>query len=201
MEQKEVTVMKSWVTKLENQANAITIETKEDHKKAVDLVATLKETGSKIKSKKESITKPLNEALRNARSLFKPIEDQFAEAERIIKGKLLDHTKKVNEEARKKEEALANRVEKGTMKHETAEKKLDDIERVDNTTKGDVGKVQIKKIKKVRISDEEKLRADIEASRKYLVPDMVAIRRDALSGKEIPGVEVYEEETIAAGSI
>jgi len=194
VDKKELTVMKTFITKLENQANTIVIEDDAGHRQAVDLVATLKETGSRIKNKKESITKPLNEALRNVRDMFRPIEDQFSSAESIIKGKLLDYTRKVNEEARKKEEALAKRVEKGTMKMETAEKKLDTIERVDNTTKGDVGKVSIKKIKKVRIADESKL------PREYLVPDMVLIRKDALGGKEIPGVEIYEEETLAASS-
>lgn len=195
IEKKELTVIKTWVSKLENQANEITIENQEDYKGAITLVATLKETGSKIKNKKESITKPLNEALRNARELFKPIEDQFSSAEKIIKVKLLAYAKKVNDEARKKEEAIAARVEKGTMKIETAERKIQEVEKVENTTKGSVGKVQIKKIKKVRISNE----ADIP--REYLTPDMVAIRRDALGGKEIPGVEVYTEEQVASYSI
>lgn len=191
IDKKELTVMKTYVTKLENQSNAIVIENDTGHRQAVDLVATLKETGSRLKNKKESITKPLNEALRNVRDMFRPIEDQYSSAESIIKGKLLDYTRKVNEEARKKEEALAKRVEKGTMKMETAERKLDTIERVDNTTKGDVGRVSIKKIKKVRIVDESSL------PREYLEPNMVLIRKDALSGIEIKGVEIYSDETVA----
>lgn len=193
-DEKRLSVIKGFVTKLENQANEIVIDSKESHRGAVDLVATLKDTGKRIKAEKESITKPLNDALRNARALFKPIEDQFIEAEKIIKGKLLEYTKKINEEARKKEEAIAKRVEKGTLKVETAEKKISEVEKVDNQTSGEVGKVQIKKVKKVRIVNES------DIPREYLVPDLVKIRKDALAGKEIAGVEVYEEETIAAGS-
>lgn len=194
IETKELAPLKAQVSKLENQANAVQIETQEDYANAADLVAKLKETGSTIKNKKESITKPLNEALRNARDLFAPIEKQFAAAESILKRKLLDYKRKVDEEARKKEEAVAKKVESGKMKLETAEKKMEAIERVETTTRGKVGQVQVKKIKKVRIVDEAMI------PRNYLVPDMVAIRRDALSGSQIPGVEVYEEETIAAGS-
>jgi hypothetical protein len=191
---KELAPLKAQVTKLETQANSITITTPEEYAAAADIVAKLKETGSSIKAKKESITKPLNEALRNARELFAPIEEQFTKAEAIVKQKLLAYKRKIDDEARAKEAKIAADLESGKIKKlETAEKKMDSIERVDTTTRGKVGEVQIRKVKKVRITSE----ADIP--REYLVPDMVAIRRDALAGKQIAGVEVYEEETVAAG--
>lgn len=192
---KELTVLKGQISKLENQAQSVTIETQDDYTGAVDLVSKLKEAGKAIKDKKETITKPLNEALKNARDLFRPIEEQFDSAEAIIKRKLLDYKKKVDEEARAKEAKIAADLESGKIKKiETAEKKMESIERVESTTRGKVGEVQIRKIKKVRITNE------ILIPREYLVPDQVAIRRDALAGKEIPGVEVYEEESIAAGT-
>lgn len=192
IETKELTVLKGQVSKYENQATAVTIATQEDYTLAVDLVSKLKDTGSKIKASKESITKPLNEALKNARELFAPIEAQFAQAEAIIKTKLLDYKRKKDAEAKVEEAKIAARVEKGTMRLDTAEKKLDQVERVENTTRGAVGEVQIRKIKKVRIIKAE------EVPDEYWVLDQVAIRRDALGGKTIPGVEVYEEDSIAA---
>lgn len=192
-ENKELTVIKGQVSKLENQVQELVVDSPETYSQAVDLVSKLKETGSKIKDQKESITKPLNEALRNARGMFAPIEDSFEKAEALIKRKLLDYKRKVDEEARKKEEAIAKKVEAGNMKLETAEKKLDNIQRVDNTTHGETGKVSIRKVKKVRI-----VNADL-VPRAYLVVDEVLVRKDALSGIAIPGVEVYEEEQIAAG--
>src|SRR3990167_8609536 len=190
IEIKELTVLKGQVSKLENQAEAVTIATQEDYTNAVDLVSKLKETGKLIKDKKESITKPLNESLRNARELFAPIEEQFEKAEAIVKTKLLDYKRKKDVEARAEEDKIAARVEKGTMKLDTAEKKIDSIERVDTITKGKVGEVQIRKVKKVRIVDAAVL------PREYLIPDEVLIRKDALGGKQILGVEVYEEEII-----
>lgn len=190
-DQKELSVLKGQVSRLESRAQAIVVETNEDYAAAADVVASLKETGAKIKARKEAITKPLNEALRSARELFAPIEEQYAAAEAVVKQKLLAYKKKVDEEARRKEAALAARVEKGTMKPETAEKKIDAIQRVDTTTHGKVGSVQVRKVKKVRIVDAAKI------PREYLVVDEVAVRRDALAGKEIPGAEVYEEEVIS----
>lgn len=192
IESRDLAPLKAQISKLENQANALTITTPEEYGNAIDIVSKLKDTGSQIKEKKESITKPLNEALRNVRDIFKPVEIQFENAERIIKDKLLAYKRKSDEEARAKEAKIAAQAEKGTIKIETAEKKMDAIERVETTTRGKVGEVQIRKVKKVRITNESLI------PRQYLVPDMVVIRRDALSGVPITGVEVYEEDLIAA---
>ena len=189
---KEVVVLKSRVSKLETQANTIIIESQDDYKAAIDIVSRLKETGSAIKAEKEKITKPANAILKETRSKYKPIEDQFKAAEMIVKTKLLDYNRKVNEAASKREAKIAKSLEDGNIKLETAEKKMDKVERVESTTHGDVGQVQVRKVRKVRITDKSKL------PREYLTPDMVSIRRDALGGKSIPGVEVYEEESIAA---
>lgn len=195
IEVKEMTVLKGQISKLENQATAVTIEDPKGYSDAIDIVARLKEIGSNIKNKKESITKPLNEALRNARELFKPIEEQFINAEKIVKTKLLDYKRAEDEKARIEEEKIAARVEKGTLKMETAERKIGEVERVDNSSQGKVGKIEVRKIKKVRIVDEMAIPRD------YLIPDMVKIRREALEGKQIAGVEIYDEEIVSAGKI
>lgn len=194
IEQKELTVLKGQISKLENQANAFTITTAEEYAASADLIAKLKEAGSAIKTKKESITKPLTEALNNARDLFKPIEQQFANAESIIKAKILTYKRKIDEEARAKEAKIAADLESGKIKKmETAERKMEAVARVAPTTRGSVGEIQVRKVKKVRIVNESLI------PREYLEPNMVAIRRDALGGKQIAGVEVYDEETVAAG--
>src|SRR3990167_10201870 len=195
MENKKwLTEFRSEVSAVERKADAIEITKSEEYANAVDIVAKLKEIGSKIKEKKESLTKPLNEALRNARELFAPLEMQFSNAEGIIKGKLLDYKRKKDEEARIEEARIAARVEKGTLKIETAERKMEAVERIDTTTRGDVGEISIRQIKKVRIVNESLI------PREYLQPDMVAIRRDALGGKAIAGVIIEEVEVVAAGN-
>jgi len=72
---------------------------------------------------------------------------------------------------------------------------MDSIERVENTTAGSLGKIVAKKIKKVRVIDESLI------PRNYLVVDMVAVRRDVLSGVIIPGAEIYEEESLDLRSL
>ncbi len=189
---KELVPIKAQISKIENQAQSITIQTVDDQKSAIDLVSKLKDIGSDIKAKKESVTKPLNEALKNIREIFSPLETQFANAEAIIKTKLLDYKRRKDAEVRVEEAKIAKKVESGYMRLDTAEKKLEQVERVENKTRGNIGEVQVHKVPKVRIVDENLV------PRQYLELNMVAIRRDALGGKTIPGVEVYYEEVIAA---
>lgn len=191
-DQKELAPLRAQVSKLEAKAQAVSIGTKEEYADAADLVAKLKETGRSIKDRKEAITRPLNEALKSARELFAPLEAQFANAEAIVKGKLLDFKRRADEQARREEAALAARVEKGTLRPETAERKISEVERVETTTHGKVGSVTIRKVRKVRIIDPLKI------PREYLIVDEVAVRRDALAGKEISGAEVYEEEVVGS---
>ena len=189
-ENKELTVLKSQVSKLENQANAVIIATPEENALAIDLKAKLKEIGQTIKARKEEITKPLNAALKSARELFAPIEEQYEIAENIVGRKLLDYKQKVEAEARAMEAKIAARVEKGTMKIETAERKIEQIPTMQKTIKTSFGSVQFRKIKKVRITDLNLI------PDQYWVIDEVKLRKDVLAGIVVPGAIMFEEEIV-----
>mgnify|MGYP001561248910 CR=1 FL=1 len=73
---------------------------------------------------------------------------------------------------------------------ETAERKLDEIQKTEKTVHTDHGSVQFRKIKKIRIVDENLI------PDKYWVPDNVLIRKDLLAGIPVNGCEVYEEEIV-----
>ena len=124
--------------------------------------------------------------------MFKPVEEQYTVSEKIIKDKILAYSRKVNEEAAIREQKIAESLEKGTIKQETAERKIESLDRVESTTRGSIGSVQFRKIQRVEIIDESLI------PRKYLEVNMTAIRRDALSGVNIPGVKVVDD-TIVAG--
>jgi hypothetical protein len=212
MEQQEIVVYKGQITKLENQAIEVTIASPEDNAKATELKGALKEKAKTLKARKEEITKPLNAALTSARALFAPLEDQIEAADTIIGRKLRAYKQKVEAEARAEAEKIAAKVEAERRKIEEqlaarkiteskaeqkldqslqkAEQKLESIPTIQKTTHTAYGQVQFRKIKKVRIVDAAAL------PREYLIPDEVLIRRDALAGKEIPGVEVYIEESV-----
>ena len=193
IDSKEVAVVRQQATKALTAANEIAINKVDDLTKATDVLSKIKSVGKMIKQRKEKITRPLMESLSSVRDLFKPIEQSHAEAERIIKGKMLvfqENEERAQAEAKQK---LVERVERGTMKAETAIDKIEDMQDVPTAAKGKVGSISTRTIKKVRIVDELKL------PREYLSPNMPKINEDALKKSvEIPGVEVYSEKVIAA---
>ena len=70
-------------------ANALEVHTYEQVMDAADVLYDVKSIGEKITERKEEITKPLNVALKSARDFFKPYENQYTEAEKIVKDKVL----------------------------------------------------------------------------------------------------------------
>jgi hypothetical protein len=194
METKEVALVKGQATKALAAANDLVIANDQDLPVATELLAKIKQVGKLIKERKEEITKPLNAALVSARELFKPIETSHAEAEAIIKRKVLSYQDKVETERAAAAAKIAARVEKGTMRTDTAMRKMDDLQEVQTKTSTASGTVSTRTIKKVRIINPELLPRD------YLLPDNVKINRAALFGVVIPGVEVYEEKTLATNT-
>ena len=71
-------------------SKALEVHTFEQVMDAADLLYNVKDIGEKITERKEEITKPMNEALKSARAFFKPFENQYTEAEKIVKDKVLE---------------------------------------------------------------------------------------------------------------
>ena len=191
IETQEIEVYKSQVSQLEQQANKLSIASPEENAIAIQLKATLDKTWKEIKLKKETITKPLNEALKNARALFAPLEEVFENADEIVGRKLLDYKRKVDEDARKAEAKIAADLESGKIKKiETAERRIENLEQVQKTTHTQAGDVQFRKIKKVRITSLDLL------PDAYWIVDEVKLRKDVLAGIVVPGAEMFEVETV-----
>lgn len=66
----------------------LVVVTPVDIELASGLLVEFKKEYKRIVARKEEITKPLNAALRSVRDLFRPAEDAYASAERILKNKI-----------------------------------------------------------------------------------------------------------------
>lgn len=187
----ELDVVQDQTSKAMQMATELIIDSDAKMFEATDLLKKIKVVGKMITEKKELITKPLNQALKEARDMFRPIEESCAESESLVKRKMIAYQ---NEQERIRKAELAKiekKVETGTMKVETAIKKIETVQEVQKSVQGEFGAASTRIIKKVRITDENLI------PREYLVPDMKKIETVAKAGVEIPGVEVYEEKSIA----
>jgi hypothetical protein len=186
MNDKELTEVKQQVSLVQQQANSLSVNNQQEADEATVLLKQVKEAEKFMLSKKEEITRPLMASLAKVRDLFKPIEGNLADATKIIKSKILAWT--IEEQDKKDKDAarVAARVEKGTMKAETAAAKIETISK-------DAPKSNLRIVKKIRIVDETAI------PREYLVPNMTMITEAILrQGAVIPGVETYEEKSIIA---
>jgi len=187
---KELAPIKAQVSKAELVVRSLQIKTANDLTAATDILGKIKIVGKQIAEKKESITKPLNEALRNARAFFAPIEAQWNEAERIVKGKMIEYQNAELAKAAKKTEVIEKKVEAGKMSFEKAANKIEAISPT-KSVEAKTGAIQFRTIKEVVIEDESKL------PREYLMPNMAKIRTVALAGMSIPGVKVVDKQIVA----
>lgn len=193
-----LTPVKRQVTTAVNRANDISIETADDLAAATDVLSAVKAAGKVVKARKEEITKPLNEALKSARAMFKPLEDDLSTGERIIKDKMLDYENEIERKRQEEAAKLEQRVEKGTMRVDTAMRKMDDLETVGSQVKGAKGSVQFRTVRTVKIVDPTKIPLQYLMDEKVLAALTTAVRNDVLNGVKVDGVEIVEEKQVAA---
>ena len=194
IEEKELAVIKKEVSSVVKLAQSFQVETPEHEIESVELLAKIKTTSKMLTARKEEITRPLMTSLSKVRDLFKPRETELATAEKIIKEKVLAYRIEQEEKAAKEKARIEARVEKGTMKAETAANKLANIPDTAKTVTTSSGsKLTTTVVQKVRILDE------FSIPREYLVPDLQKITQAVLKeGAVIPGVEKYEEKRLSS---
>lgn len=180
------------IKSIETSFEGIKIVDETSYKNAIDLTKAIKEQGKAIKEQKESFTKPLNESLKNIRAFFKPYEEKLADIEKNLKGSMVQYTIAEQKKADEAAEKLAKRVQKGTMKPETAIRKMNEIEAPEQTTASSTAQATIRETKQVKVSNEALI------PREYLMPDMAKIKEAVLKeGKTIDGVEIEVIKSVA----
>ena len=133
----------------------------------------------------------MNTALKNIRALFEPLETACVSACKIIDQKVIAYNNRIEETRRIEEEKLTARVEKGTLKPETAARKMETIPTADRHVTNETGSLTITKLKRFRITDISKVPIE------YMLPNETAIRKAMHEGKDIPGVEYFIENSVS----
>lgn len=187
---KDLVPLKKKVTTLADQAHAFIIKNAKDMTQAVEILSNLNKMGDAIKEKKELLTKPLNLALKNAREMFKPLENPYEEAIEILRSKMSAYqTAKVKEEAEEKAKIAARVGEgKGKLKMETAVEKIEEIGTTDKNVSTEAGAVNFRTVKKFKVVDLNKVPLEYHLLNESLVSKVMK------EGTELPGLEYFEEQ-------
>ncbi len=187
---KDIVPLKKKVTTLADQATSFIIKNAKDMTLAVEILSNLNKMGDAIKEKKELLTKPLNLALKNAREMFKPLENPYEEAIEILRSKMLAYqTAKVKEEADEKAR-IASRVGdgKGKLKLETAVAQIEEVGTTDKNVSTEAGAVNFRTVKKFEIVDLKQVPLEYHLLNESLVSKVMK------EGKELPGLRYFEEQ-------
>ncbi len=191
---KEIAPVKAKVNQALVAVRGLVIKSAEDFNAGVELGNKIKLVSKAVTQRKEAITKPLNEALKSARDLFRPLENDLDSAETELKSKMLafkEEERKALAETQAKAEAS---VEKGTMKPETALRKVQDAKAnvTDKTVETSTGaKATEKFVTEYVIVDETAI------PREFLVPDMAKIKEAMKSGVAVAGVEARKKSVMS----
>ena len=186
---KEIAHVEDQVSKMDQAIAELPAEiaTQEEYDRTYEVGKSVHSLYKIIDKKEKSITKPINDSLKQIRDLFRPHKTRVKNVEDDLKDRREVFIKKQDEEAAKKESQIEGRLERGTMKEETAVGKLAEIEETKAETRGGMTSVLVVKVTNIRELPEE-----------YLEVNESAIKAAYREGKEIPGVECSYEKRARA---
>lgn len=194
----EIALVREKVKGMQAMIDASPVTNDEELSQVADKVKNVKALAKAIKEKKDKFVAPAKAIVDEAKATFDPLLKECENAETVLKGRATKYMLE-QESARKAEEAkIAARVEKGTMKPETAMKKIEALPDAPKTVRTDTGSgLRMSKRKVAKIVDPSLIPDE------FWVIDEVRVRREALErekyGKEpIPGVAIEEVADLAS---
>jgi hypothetical protein len=186
MSEKALKEIKAEVTPFVDEANAVAIKDAKTMSGAVEMLSIANKNLDRIKEEKEKVLKPLREAAKAEKARWKGMEDVLKVAVETLRSKIGTYQTEEDRKAKEKEEKLAARVAKGSMKAETAIKKMDTVDRPEEKVATMAGSISFRTDKKLKITKE----ADIP--REYLVVDEKKLLTALKAGIQVPGAEIEE---------
>jgi hypothetical protein len=203
----EVKALSLTVGDLASEAKSIVIKDDETDAFAKDLLIRAATARKKAEELRKQFTKPLNDHVSDINAFFKNQAAPAVEAEQTLKGKVGDYFRTKQAAAQKE---LERQMALAAKRQETADKKAQANGQVaappvvvpmpaavEKTTKSDTGSVTVKTVLKARVVDENLVPQEFGGV--ILRPvDMTAVNKLVKAGiRNIPGVQVYEENELA----
>ncbi len=187
---KELAVIDEKVAGMQKMLDQLPVVNDEQYAMVAERIAQVKQLGRIIKDEKDKYTAPANEIIKQARTTFDPLIAACQNAVSILNGRAIKYHEQKQAEIKKKEDQISARVEKGTMKVETAAKKLETLPEVKTTVRTDTGiGLQMAKVAVANITNPDLIPDE------FWVIDEAKVRREALQrhkagADQIPGVTI-----------
>lgn len=187
----QITAIKRQAMQAQEVVNQTTITNDDDLVAVADQINVIKKLKKEIRTEMEKYTKPAQAIINEARAKYLPLEKICDEAESQLKAKVAEYMDAIEAKRLKEEEKIVAKIEAGRMKEETGIRKIEELGNEVRTIQTENTQLQRRKVKVAYIVNAEIV------PQEYWIIDEVRVKRDALAGKLIPGVEVKEETQIA----
>ena len=181
----EIEKINKEATGLVEQMSDTKVKTEDDLTDAKGILVNVSTAKKLLQAKKDGIVKPLNEALRQIRALFAPVEAKIAEAESGLKREILAYSNAVQAKVQAKQAEVAKKVESGQI---TLTKAAAQLEKGEQKTEA----IPTRKVKEMEIVDEAQIPEE------YWELNLIKLRKVALAGVAVPGVRVVEKTIIVS---
>lgn len=199
-EKEAVTTITKKSTDLLDSTVSLTVNDDEQLKSSSSVLGEIKTIAKEVKTRKEAITKPLNEALKEVRALFAVPENNLKQAETAIKSAILAYHEVQDAAAQAEIAKIENRIKPGTgnLSVTSAMQRLSNVDQAETN----LGDAQIKYgAEKVRITDALLLIQDhpsLLTSDRVLEALRIELSAEIKAGGRVPqGAELYREKLVA----
>lgn len=197
-----IEVVKQQVAKANDVVSALKVTTPQEYEYAVEIGGKLKKVIKMVTDRKEEITKPMNEALKSARALFKPMEEMLDSAEMELKNKMLafreEERKIALQKEKERQEELAKAQEALKKNEITPEQErevrwaIPEVKEIEKTVKSSTGaKATEKTVTEYVVVDKTKIPVH------FMEPDMVKIKASFKAGLPVEGVEERTKQVMS----
>lgn len=169
-------------------AESITTLTVETMPEAVELLSSLNRIKDEITTEKEKVTRPLLDALNAERAKWKPKEIRLESVITRIRTALTVYQTELVAKQRAEQEAIAKKLENNEIKPETAIKRMQKVEDVQNTVESQTGKITFKTVTTFAVTDWSKVPTE------FLLLNETKVRELLKTGVKVPGLEYKDEQ-------
>lgn len=196
-QEKELVEIRQGIEKIDEEAKSVSVTNDQELSTVSDIIRQVKDLAKQIKEKKEKYTEPAKAIVLEARKTYDPLIKMCTDAEAILKKAAQTYIIAQVERKRKEEAAIARRLEKGTIKQETAIRKMEAVKEAPKNVKTESSAIRMTTRTIAKITNPELVPDEYwiinETKVKFAA---LELHRKGLPG--IPGVEIEKVQGVSS---
>ncbi len=196
---KEITTIQRKARGLVSNAQALVVDDEESASNANELLVFVANAKKELEAQRVFLVKPLNDHVKDINAKFKEWVAPLDEADSVVRRKMLDFQRE--QEVLRVQEQEALRVEAQRLEHSSPDvlapepEEMPDLPVVSRTVATQGGSTSVRKTWVYEMIDEAAV------PREYLIIDEGVITLAIRDGvREIPGIRIYQKESLAVRS-